>query len=112
MALIKCTECGNNVSNKAEACPKCGAPILTTPEAIATGTQIRTIQETSKRLKVHILISAALFWGSFIFMYAGISGRTENEPASLFTPMISSLMMIAGLIWYIVTKARIWWHHK
>lgn len=27
MALIKCTECGNEVSNKATACPKCGAPI-------------------------------------------------------------------------------------
>lgn len=27
MALINCTECGNEVSDKASACPKCGAPI-------------------------------------------------------------------------------------
>jgi uncharacterized membrane protein YvbJ len=27
MALIKCTECDNEVSDKASACPKCGAPI-------------------------------------------------------------------------------------
>ena len=27
MALIKCTECENDVSDKATACPKCGAPI-------------------------------------------------------------------------------------
>ncbi len=26
MALIKCKECGEKVSNKADACPKCGAP--------------------------------------------------------------------------------------
>lgn len=26
MALIKCKECGETVSNKADACPKCGAP--------------------------------------------------------------------------------------
>lgn len=26
MALIYCTECGNQVSDKAPACPKCGAP--------------------------------------------------------------------------------------
>ncbi len=26
MALIKCLECGNDVSDKASACPKCGAP--------------------------------------------------------------------------------------
>lgn len=27
MALIICPECGNNVSDKANACPKCGCPI-------------------------------------------------------------------------------------
>lgn len=26
MALIKCSECGNEISDKAAACPKCGAP--------------------------------------------------------------------------------------
>lgn len=29
MALIKCKECGNDVSTKAEACPKCGAKVTT-----------------------------------------------------------------------------------
>ena len=27
MALIKCSECGNEVSDKAASCPKCGNPI-------------------------------------------------------------------------------------
>ena len=27
MALIKCTECGQMISNKAEQCPKCGNPV-------------------------------------------------------------------------------------
>lgn len=27
MALIKCSECGSEVSDKAAACPKCGNPI-------------------------------------------------------------------------------------
>ena len=27
MALVKCVECENEVSDKAAACPKCGAPI-------------------------------------------------------------------------------------
>lgn len=26
MALIKCKECGEQVSDKADLCPKCGAP--------------------------------------------------------------------------------------
>lgn len=28
MALIKCSECSNEVSDKAATCPKCGNPIL------------------------------------------------------------------------------------
>lgn len=27
MAMVKCQECGNDVSDKAAACPKCGAPV-------------------------------------------------------------------------------------
>ena len=27
MALIKCTECGHEVSDKAQTCPNCGAPV-------------------------------------------------------------------------------------
>ena len=26
MALIKCNECGNEIYEKAKACPKCGCP--------------------------------------------------------------------------------------
>ena len=28
MALVACTECGNNVSTEAKACPSCGAPVV------------------------------------------------------------------------------------
>ena len=35
MALIRCTECGHEVSDRAAACPRCGAPIRT-PEFPAT----------------------------------------------------------------------------
>jgi hypothetical protein len=31
MALIKCAECGKEVSEKALACPGCGAPIAAAP---------------------------------------------------------------------------------
>jgi DNA-directed RNA polymerase subunit RPC12/RpoP len=27
MALIKCSECGKEISDKAPACPSCGAPL-------------------------------------------------------------------------------------
>lgn len=27
MALIKCSECGSDISEKASVCPKCGCPV-------------------------------------------------------------------------------------
>ena len=113
MALIACPECGKDISTKAETCPHCGAPIGAAPEVNATGTQIRTIQETSKRLKTHILISAILFWGGFVWMFLYIlSARTDGDSPSILTYFVATIMILTGLIWYIVTKARIWWHHK
>lgn len=31
MALIQCSECGQQVSDKATLCPKCGAPLMGVP---------------------------------------------------------------------------------
>lgn len=36
MALIKCAECGNEVSDSAASCPKCGAPVARAPEKVST----------------------------------------------------------------------------
>ena len=33
MALIKCTECGKEISDKATTCPNCGAPIISTADS-------------------------------------------------------------------------------
>lgn len=35
MALIACTECGKEISDKAAACPGCGAPVTATKPAVA-----------------------------------------------------------------------------
>ena len=31
MALVKCEECGNEISSKADACPKCGVKLKAKP---------------------------------------------------------------------------------
>jgi hypothetical protein len=36
MALINCTECGREISNKASACPGCGAPVASPPGDVNT----------------------------------------------------------------------------
>ena len=43
MALIKCTECGHTVSDRAMKCPKCGAPIQKKEEVIVPPVQ-NTVQ--------------------------------------------------------------------
>ena len=35
MALIKCPECGADISEKASACPKCGCPLDITKQVMS-----------------------------------------------------------------------------
>ena len=106
MALINCSECNHEVSDKAESCPKCGAPIATARETIAAGAKIRTVQETSKKFKLQTLISASLIIIGFVWVI-GAANTPQSEPSS-----IPALIIFIGLIWYVVNRFRIWWHHK
>lgn len=55
MALIKCSECGTDVSEKAQVCPKCGCPIEITKKIISE------VQKTkNKKLFTTIIISIVL----------------------------------------------------
>ena len=109
MALINCPECNNQVSSIAESCPHCGAPIAGAKEGQSAGAPIKTIQETSKKLKLQILISSLVFWVGVIWIFAEINGAkySADDPSS-----IPALMIFVGLVWYLVTRFRIWWHHK
>lgn len=66
MALIKCKECGNEISTKAEACPKCGAKIK------------------SSGFGTRILKGIAIFFlGSFILgIFASISNSVNGTPGA------------------------------
>ncbi|BDV41960.1 hypothetical protein GURASL_08830 [Geotalea uraniireducens] len=99
MALINCHECMGKVSSTALSCPKCGAPIANLKEYLATGTQLTTIQETSKRLKLHLVIGMGLFILGFAFIANGLAG-------------LGITACVVGSLLYTFTKIRIWWHHK
>lgn len=47
MALIKCKECGKEISDKATACPHCGCPVQTTDEA-----KVEIQEESTVRVKI------------------------------------------------------------
>lgn len=111
MALIECPECGQNVSERAPTCPNCGAPILKSREEKSINTKLNTIQQTSKRLKSHVLISSLMMIIGFILLLPAIcSSSNSDSPSAVF--YIALPITIAGLAWLIFTKLRIWWHHK
>ena len=76
MALIKCTECGHEVSDKAQTCPNCGAPVgLAQPsnqQLNNTYSNIDTEGSSSKKwlyLVVGILAVSLLGLAAWFFLF-------------------------------------------
>ena len=59
MAMIKCPECGNSVSDKAKNCPNCGCPIDTKVYCPSCGSSnVSVIRGASKAVSIAM-------WGVF-----------------------------------------------
>jgi uncharacterized membrane protein YvbJ len=95
MALIKCGDCGTEVSDKARQCPKCACPISTKGSEEKT----QVIEQTSKRLKMQLLIGVAILFLGFISLFSGSSSG-------------AIIFLIIGVIIIIASKVSIWWHHE
>lgn len=104
MALIECSECKNKISDHAEACPNCGAPMAIASETAAAGTQLRTVQLTSKKLKLHTLIAITLVITGAIWFFSSSNTEETGSPYAF-------VMFVAGGIFFIITRIRVWWHH-
>lgn len=106
MALVTCIECGRTVSNLASACPNCGAPVQGRAAAAAVGQGVVTTEATSKRLKLHSLGAGILvIFGFAASIAAAYSG--SKEPS-----LVGGLSILIGLPWFVITRFRIWWHHR
>ncbi|WP_081619660.1 zinc ribbon domain-containing protein [Thioalkalivibrio sp. ALE12] len=108
MALISCPECSKEVSDSAPSCPNCGVAIASKAESRAAGASLTTVQETSKKLKLHTLGSVAAVVIGVVWLMAQMNaGEGGGEPGA-----VPILLIVGGLGWYFVTRFRIWWHHK
>lgn len=108
MALISCPECSKEVSDSAPSCPSCGVAIASKTESKAAGASLTTVQETSKKLKLHTL-------GSVLAIVVGVvwlMGQMNLEQGSSEPGSVPILLIVGGLGWYFVTRFRTWWHHK
>ena len=110
MALIQCPDCSNTISDTASACPHCGAPLArAASERAAIGVPLNTIQETSKRLKAQVVASTLIGAAGLIWILAAM--KMSEWDTFLRMARGGIVLWCIGLIWLIVTKFRIWWHH-
>jgi len=132
MALVNCIECFKKVSSMAEACPHCGAPIKNPPknfyqeeevlenstpdsgpdlvhqeESPHTTQQVTTIEATSKNLKFNLVCSVILIVVCTPWLFTTIIDHQHTW--ELILPV---LCVGGGIVFYFVTRFKIWWHHK
>ena len=98
MALMKCPECGTEVSSLAASCPKCAAPISQLSAAKAIGQQVITTKRASQLIKEHTLFSIALIVLGLII--AGASGGNETMS------MVGVVVTLVGIVWFLAARRR------
>lgn len=107
MATTSCVDCGGTVSQRAAACPHCGAPASTrSPVAAIAG--VRTVERTSKRWKLMTLVGAAMLLGSVGWVF-NIGGGSDDQMGVSIA--LAVLLGLAGLTLLIVARFLSWWFH-
>jgi len=103
MALINCPECKREISDKASACPGCGAPVGVT----ANSEEVTTIQETGKGLKAQQAVAILL-------MIAGMAGCVMDPNGTGLSEGETSVgfwVFIVGAVWFLIIRLNMWWEH-
>lgn len=87
MALVRCKECGKEISDKASACPSCGAPMA-----------------GDSTVHVRVTRTGAKWEGlGFVLIAAGlVSMLTGNAIAS----MVGTLMLFVGFVVFLIGRFK------
>jgi hypothetical protein len=104
MALIDCSECGKQISDKAASCIHCGNPrtVAAAPEAVAIeSAPVITTQETGKAHKVVQLIGGAIV---VLGVVSCVASETPNAIAGMLISGIGAVIFLAG-------RFSAWWAH-
>jgi hypothetical protein len=95
MALIKCEECGKEISNKASSCPHCGVPLQNQAESNSNESiSVTTTEEASSKFFM-MMIVAALFVFAFgmlrIYTGSGIGMKIVTKDSFSFSDTFVNL---------------------
>ena len=107
MALFKCRECGKRISDTAEMCSNCGAPVRAKPD-IVSGRQVRTIEKTAKHWKGHMVLAILLGVAGIIVLMTSCGDTEQPNESGMW---IGVACIAISVPWYFVTRIGAWWHH-
>jgi hypothetical protein len=107
MTLIACPECAREISDQAATCPGCGLSIASQASARSNSTPKRpvTIEETGKKYKKQMLLSAAMMCAGVVW---AVGSANTPGPGGSAVPV---LLIFFGLVWFIVARIAAWWNH-
>lgn len=99
MALITCSECGRAVSNKANVCIGCGAPLTLSSGVDGVPKRSKAPRPTRAQIKRSALSSLAML--VFGVVWAGI--LDSRSGANRLASFGAAMLIIGGLCWFLVT---------
>lgn len=97
MALIKCTECGKEISDKASVCPNCGCPVeqMSKPE-ISNATSVKQTKnkKLNKILDKMLIVTFSLLAVALIILFFvnSISKKAKNEAFQQYSSELSAVL--------------------
>ena len=106
MAMIDCSECGAHISDKAQMCVKCGAPVINMVTAVdqvgspdvSTAQPVVVTEQTGKAFKgLQVL-------GVIIFL-AGMVSCSESSMG------VTAALWGVGTVIYVGARFGAWWNH-
>jgi len=94
--MIACGDCGAQISARARACPRCGAP-----RAADARQGVITTQQTGKIAKLQM--AAAI-----VVMIVGAVMFATGDAADIAT---GGLLVLGGLFWWLGVRMVAWWRY-
>lgn len=102
MALIKCPECGKEISDKAVSCPQCGCPIIIHSAKDIKESDISEVTDDIPDVKCQIIVDET----------GSDSDEKNNDPAKKgiskktkgFIGIIAGVILIGGIVVFFMTE--------
>jgi hypothetical protein len=105
MAIIRCSECGRAISDKAAACVGCGAPLAAAEPASAFNREpvyTHSAPLTPAQLRWRLALSTLVL----VLGVIAADAAARHAAGSQLARTLSALLLIVGLCWFIVAVVQ------